>query len=123
MRLVAAGLAVGGPARSIPPTSPHISSYLPISPRISRQVWLWSDLPADTEGRARVPCLRCFHGHEDDVLCASFAAPNVLATGCYGRAWYSATSAHTCTGDGSAMATRAGLPQQDLEFVQFHPAP
>jgi len=47
----------------------------------SRQVWLWSDLPADTEGRARVPCLRCFHGHEDDVLCASFAAPNVLATG------------------------------------------
>ena len=49
----------------------------------SRQVWLWSDLPADTEGRARVPCLRCFHGHEDDVLCASFAAPNVLATGCY----------------------------------------
>ena len=45
----------------------------------------------------------------------------VLATGGYGRAWYSATSAHTCTGDGSAMAARAGLPLQDLEFVQFHP--
>jgi succinate dehydrogenase (ubiquinone) flavoprotein subunit len=45
----------------------------------------------------------------------------VLATGGYGRAWYSATSAHTCTGDGNAMAARAGLPLQDMEFVQFHP--
>merc|ERR1712072_122402 len=45
----------------------------------------------------------------------------VLATGGYGRAWFSATSAHTCTGDGGAMALRAGLPLQDLEFVQFHP--
>lgn len=39
----------------------------------------------------------------------------------YGRAYFSATSAHTCTGDGNAMAARAGLPLQDLEFVQFHP--
>jgi len=45
----------------------------------------------------------------------------VLATGGYGRAYFSATSAHTCTGDGNAMVTRAGLPLQDLEFVQFHP--
>ncbi len=45
----------------------------------------------------------------------------VLATGGYGRAYYSATSAHTCTGDGNAMVTRAGLPLQDMEFVQFHP--
>ena len=45
----------------------------------------------------------------------------VLATGGYGRAYFSATSAHTCTGDGNAMALRAGLPLQDLEFVQFHP--
>jgi succinate dehydrogenase (ubiquinone) flavoprotein subunit len=45
----------------------------------------------------------------------------VLATGGYGRAWFSATSAHTCTGDGGGMALRAGLPLQDLEFVQFHP--
>jgi succinate dehydrogenase / fumarate reductase, flavoprotein subunit len=45
----------------------------------------------------------------------------VLATGGYGRAYYSATSAHTCTGDGGAMVLRAGLPLQDLEFVQFHP--
>jgi succinate dehydrogenase / fumarate reductase flavoprotein subunit len=45
----------------------------------------------------------------------------VLATGGYGRAYFSATSAHTCTGDGNAMALRAGLPLQDMEFVQFHP--
>merc|ERR1711976_377107 len=44
-----------------------------------------------------------------------------IATGGFGRAYQSCTSAHTCTGDGSAMATRAGLPMQDLEFVQFHP--
>ncbi|PZU48871.1 MAG: succinate dehydrogenase flavoprotein subunit [Sphingomonas sp.] len=45
----------------------------------------------------------------------------VLATGGYGRAYFSATSAHTCTGDGGGMVLRAGLPLQDLEFVQFHP--
>ncbi len=45
----------------------------------------------------------------------------VLATGGYGRAYYSCTSAHTCTGDGNAMVLRAGLPLQDMEFVQFHP--
>ncbi|MEV4934639.1 succinate dehydrogenase flavoprotein subunit [Sphingobium sp. LMA1-1-1.1] len=45
----------------------------------------------------------------------------VLATGGYGRAYFSATSAHSCTGDGGGMVLRAGLPLQDLEFVQFHP--
>ena len=45
----------------------------------------------------------------------------ILATGGYGRAYFSATSAHTCTGDGNAMVLRAGLPLQDSEFVQFHP--
>ncbi len=45
----------------------------------------------------------------------------ILATGGYGRAYFSCTSAHTCTGDGNAMVLRAGLPLQDLEFVQFHP--
>ncbi len=45
----------------------------------------------------------------------------VLATGGYGRCFFSATSAHTCTGDGNAMVLRAGLPLQDMEFVQFHP--
>jgi succinate dehydrogenase / fumarate reductase flavoprotein subunit len=46
----------------------------------------------------------------------------VLATGGYGRAYFSATSAHTCTGDGGGMVLRAGLPLQDMEFVQFHPS-
>ncbi|MEQ9116310.1 MAG: succinate dehydrogenase flavoprotein subunit [Rickettsiales bacterium] len=45
----------------------------------------------------------------------------VLATGGYGRAYFSATSAHTCTGDGNGMCARAGIPLQDMEFVQFHP--
>ncbi|URW75741.1 succinate dehydrogenase flavoprotein subunit [Sphingomonas donggukensis] len=45
----------------------------------------------------------------------------VLATGGYGRCYFSATSAHTCTGDGGGMVLRAGLPMQDMEFVQFHP--
>ena len=45
----------------------------------------------------------------------------VLATGGYGRSYFSCTSAHTCTGDGNAMVLRAGLPLQDMEFVQFHP--
>jgi succinate dehydrogenase / fumarate reductase, flavoprotein subunit len=45
----------------------------------------------------------------------------VMATGGYGRAYFSATSAHTCTGDGNGMVLRAGLPLQDMEFVQFHP--
>ena len=45
----------------------------------------------------------------------------VMATGGYGRAYFSATSAHTCTGDGGGMVLRAGLPLQDMEFVQFHP--
>ena len=45
----------------------------------------------------------------------------ILATGGYGRAYFSCTSAHTCTGDGNGMALRAGLPLQDMEFVQFHP--
>mmetsp|Transcript_12289 Transcript_12289/g.44808 ORF Transcript_12289/g.44808 Transcript_12289/m.44808 type:complete len:636 (+) Transcript_12289:149-2056(+) len=58
---------------------------------------------------------------EDGTLHRFRAKNTVLATGGYGRAYFSATSAHTCTGDGNAMATRAGLPNQDLEFVQFHP--
>ena len=49
------------------------------------------------------------------------SSKTILATGGYGRAYFSATSAHTCTGDGSAMVLRAGLPLQDMEFVQFHP--
>ena len=58
----------------------------------------------------------------DDGSLHRFSAKVViLATGGYGRVYFSATSAHTCTGDGNAMALRAGLPLQDAEFVQFHP--
>jgi len=49
------------------------------------------------------------------------AQATILATGGYGRTYFSCTSAHTCTGDGGGMALRAGLPLQDMEFVQFHP--
>ena len=71
----------------------------------------------------------------DDGVCTGIVAWNlddgtihrfnakmvVLATGGYGRSYFSATSAHTCTGDGNGMVARAGLPLQDMEFVQFHP--
>ena len=58
----------------------------------------------------------------DDGSIHRFRAQSVvLATGGYGRCYFSATSAHTCTGDGNAMVLRAGLPLQDMEFVQFHP--
>jgi succinate dehydrogenase / fumarate reductase flavoprotein subunit len=70
------------------------------------------------DGRCRgVVCLKL-----DDGSIHRFRAQLVmLATGGYGRAFFSATSAHTCTGDGNAMVLRAGLPLQDMEFVQFHP--
>jgi succinate dehydrogenase / fumarate reductase flavoprotein subunit len=58
---------------------------------------------------------------EDGKLHRFKAHMVVLATGGYGRAYFSATSAHTCTGDGNGMVLRAGLPLQDMEFVQFHP--
>ncbi|WP_297299993.1 succinate dehydrogenase flavoprotein subunit [uncultured Methylovirgula sp.] len=69
-------------------------------------------------GRCRgVVCLKL-----DDGTIHRFRSQLVmLATGGYGRAYFSATSAHTCTGDGNAMVLRAGLPLQDMEFVQFHP--
>lgn len=58
---------------------------------------------------------------EDGTIHRFSAHNTVLATGGYGRAYFSATSAHTCTGDGNSMVTRAGLGMQDPEFVQFHP--
>ena len=58
---------------------------------------------------------------EDGSLHRFLGQRTVLATGGYGRVYFSCTSAHTCTGDGNAMALRAGLPLQDMEFVQFHP--
>jgi succinate dehydrogenase (ubiquinone) flavoprotein subunit len=58
---------------------------------------------------------------EDGTLHRFRSHKTVLATGGYGRAYFSCTSAHTCSGDGNAMVSRAGLPLQDQEFVQFHP--
>ncbi|MCS6762129.1 MAG: succinate dehydrogenase flavoprotein subunit [Candidatus Devosia symbiotica] len=58
---------------------------------------------------------------DDGTLHRFRAKTTVLATGGYGRSYFSATSAHTCTGDGNGMVARAGLPLQDMEFVQFHP--
>ena len=58
---------------------------------------------------------------DDGTLHRFQAQMVILATGGYGRAYFSCTSAHTCTGDGNAMVLRAGLPLQDMEFVQFHP--
>jgi succinate dehydrogenase / fumarate reductase flavoprotein subunit len=58
---------------------------------------------------------------DDGTLHRYRAQRVIMATGGYGRAYFSATSAHTCTGDGNAMVLRAGLPLQDMEFVQFHP--
>ncbi|MCF3593516.1 succinate dehydrogenase flavoprotein subunit [Rhodobacteraceae bacterium LMO-12] len=58
---------------------------------------------------------------DDGTMHVFNAKTTVLATGGYGRAFFSCTSAHTCTGDGGGMVARAGLPMQDMEFVQFHP--
>ena len=57
----------------------------------------------------------------DGTVHRFLAQMTVLATGGYGRSYFSCTSAHTCTGDGNGMVARAGLPLQDMEFVQFHP--
>jgi succinate dehydrogenase / fumarate reductase, flavoprotein subunit len=59
---------------------------------------------------------------EDGTLHCFRAHRTVLATGGYGRVYFSCTAAHTCTGDGNAMALRAGLPLEDMEFTQFHPS-
>ena len=58
---------------------------------------------------------------DDGMIHRIRARITIMATGGYGRTYFSATSAHTCTGDGNGMALRAGLPLQDMEFVQFHP--
>ena len=76
------------------------------------------DLIMEADGR----CTGVVAWNLDDGTIHRFSAKMVvLATGGYGRAYFSATSAHTCTGDGNGMIARAGLPLQDMEFVQFHP--
>ena len=76
------------------------------------------DLIMDDDGACRGVIALCL---EDGSLHRFRAHRTILATGGYGRTYFSATSAHTCTGDGNAMVLRAGLPLQDMEFVQFHP--
>jgi succinate dehydrogenase / fumarate reductase flavoprotein subunit len=76
------------------------------------------DLIMDQAGHCRgVVCMKM----DDGSIHRFRAGLTILATGGYGRTYVSATSAHTCTGDGNAMVLRAGLPLQDMEFVQFHP--
>jgi succinate dehydrogenase / fumarate reductase flavoprotein subunit len=76
------------------------------------------DLIMDEEDR----CVGVIAMKIDDGSIHRFrSSMTIMATGGYGRAYFSATSAHTCTGDGNAMVLRAGLPLQDMEFVQFHP--
>ncbi len=76
------------------------------------------DLLMDEEGACRGAVAMCI---EDGSMHRFHAHLTCLATGGYGRVYFSCTSAHTCTGDGNAMILRAGLPLQDMEFVQFHP--
>ena len=76
------------------------------------------DLIMDEEGACRGLIAMSL---EDGSIHRFRAKKTILATGGYGRAYFSCTSAHTCTGDGNAMVLRAGLPLQDMEFVQFHP--
>ena len=76
------------------------------------------DLIRDEEGRVRgLVAIKM----DDGTIHRFRGQTTILATGGYGRAYFSATSAHTCTGDGNAMALRVGVPLQDMEFVQFHP--
>ncbi len=76
------------------------------------------DLLMDEEGVCRGVIALCI---EDGSIHRFRAHLTCLATGGYGRVYFACTSAHTCTGDGNAMVLRAGLPLQDMEFVQFHP--
>ena len=76
------------------------------------------DLIMDQDGACRGVVALCL---ADGSLHRFRAKKTILATGGYGRTYFTCTSAHTCTGDGNAMVLRAGLPLQDMEFVQFHP--
>ena len=91
---------------------------LTLPPILSAVEYFALDLIMDDEGVCRGVLALCM---EDGTIHRFRAANTVLATGGYGRAWFSATSAHTCTGDGNAMAARAGLPLQVLhpQFCMF----
>ena len=76
------------------------------------------DLLMDSDGACRGVVAWCL---DDGSIHVFRGNMTILATGGYGRSYFSCTSAHTCTGDGNGMVARAGLPLQDMEFVQFHP--
>src|SRR5262245_13247418 len=76
------------------------------------------DLIIDEDGACQGVMAMCM---QDGSMHRFRAQKTILATGGYGRAYHWCTSAHTCTGDGNAMVLRAGLPLEDMEFVQFHP--
>ena len=76
------------------------------------------DLVMDTDGNCKGVVAWCL---EDGTIHRFLSHQTILATGGYGRAYFSSTSAHICTGDGSAMALRQNLPLSDMEFIQFHP--
>ena len=76
------------------------------------------DLIMDKEGNCKGVVAWCL---EDGTIHRFLSHQTILATGGYGRAYFSSTSAHICTGDGSAMALRQNLPLSDMEFIQFHP--
>ena len=76
------------------------------------------DLLMDGDGSCKGVIAWCL---EDGTLHRFLSHQTIIATGGYGRAYFSSTSAHICTGDGSAMALRKGLPLSDMEFIQFHP--
>jgi succinate dehydrogenase (ubiquinone) flavoprotein subunit len=80
--------------------------------------WFALDLIMDGNGCVGLTAIDMETGTLHRIL----ARNTILASGGYGRAYFSATSAHTSTGDGLAMASRAGLPLQDMEFIQFHPS-
>ena len=90
----------------------------PLPPALPAVEYFAMDLIIDKDGACRGLMALCM---EDGTLHRFRTHQTILATGGYGRAYFSATSAHSCTGDGNAMAARAGIPLQDLEFVQFHP--
>ena len=106
-----------------PPSYRHTPHPHPWGPQLNPHLltaveYFALDLIMDQDGSCRGIMALCM---EDGTLHRIRAHETILATGGYGRAYFSATSAHTCTGDGNAMAARAGLPLQDQEFVQFHP--
>ena len=76
------------------------------------------DLVMDKDGNCKGVVAWCL---EDGTIHRFLSHQTILATGGYGRAYFSSTSAHICTGDGSAMALRQNLPLSDMEFIQFHP--